>query len=265
MKRWIGFILIFCMVLSMGLLSYADNEATITQNPCEQPIDVNGAYEYLPNENMHYAPSVDGGYAVQTEQEEIRVIPKDSDAAEDLQLVVHFFDDENEEAQEWLKECIKGLETASRPFEIYYTSGKNSASRVELGEGDEISLKLPDAEKEYVVIRLAYDGSKTVVDSTVKDGYITFFAGGTKCYFALAEKSETDLPIEPDQPDQPDQPCEPDQPDQPTEPDQPTKPDQKPDSPDTGNGFDLIFWIAIAVASASALAIALLLRKKEEE
>lgn len=265
MKRWISASLIM-LTLALSIFAHADSSATITNVPGAAPFDVDGTYIPSTTENMHFAPIIEGEYVVSTEKEEIRLNPKEE--KEEMQLVVHFFDDEHEEAQDWLEECIKGLETESRPFEIYYTDNQGGNKRIELDEGDEISLKLPDPEKEYVVVRLAYDGSKTIVESTVKDGFITFRVGGTKCYFALAEKSKTDLPVEPDKPQEPDQPIAPDQPsrpDEPTTPDQPQKPDKEPESPDTGNGFNLIFWIAVGIASGSALAIALLLRKKEEE
>lgn len=324
MKRLISAILIF-MLLTVGLFAYADNnKATITQVPGNVPFDVDADYIGSVNPNKHIVNPLEGVYAVTTEDESITVTPKEP--KEELQLVVHFFDPENEETQGWLEECfeddeLNGIHPVIRPFEIYYLD-KTTGNRIELDEEDIISIGLgadqsaEDAEK-IAVYRLVYEGDKSEIESDLEDGKITFMAGGTKCYFALVEKvvdsggdtpggdtpggdepggdepggdepggdekpGDTEKPEKPEKPEDTEKPGDDEKPEdtekpgddekpgdteKPDEekPEGDKKPDKKPTSPDTGNGFNLIFWISLMVSSACAIAILWLIRKRENE
>lgn len=270
MKRRIGAILI-CMLLTLGIFAQADNSATVTQLPDRVPVDVYGTYVGNEAPDQHTAPLQEGAYQVASEDGSLTLIPQNP--SDERELVVRFFDADHKEAMDWFKECIEGLNSQdAMPFEIYYRD-KATGARIELDEEDEIRIKVSSEALE--AYRLTTDGQKSKLDSTVAGGELIFKAGGSKCYFALADKkAEPDQPgpTPPDQPDTPDQPDIPDQPDQPeTEPKPEQKPEAKPeakpdsDNADTGDYFDLILWISLMVASASAFAIALLLRKRSKE
>ncbi len=276
MKRRIGAILI-CMLLALGIYAQADGSSTVTQLPGEVPIRVQGNYVPAEEPNQHTAPLQDDVYKVEAEEGSLTLVPQDPD--EERELVVVFFESDHQEALDWFKECIEGLDTQdAMPFEVYYRD-KTTGARIELEEGDEIRIKV--SSEDLAVYRLTTDSQKSLIPSEIKDGELIFKAGGSKCYFALAKKQaepapgpEPDPDPAPDPEPTPDPEPEPEQPGQPggegeAEPDPrpEQKPETKPDSDhaDTGDHFDLILWISLMVASASAIAIALILRKNSKE
>ena len=264
MKRRIGAILI-CLLLTLGIFAQADGSSTVTQLPGEVLIDVQGTYVPAEEPNEHTAPLQDDVYKIEAEEGALTVTPAEPN--DERELVVRYFESDQQEALSWFEECIEGLHTEdSMPFEIYYRD-KTTGARIELNEEDEIRIKV--SSDALGVYRLTTDSQSAEIPSEVKDGYLIFKAGGSKCYFALAQKAAApgpDQPIQPDQPDQPDQPSQPGGEGE-AEPEPEQKPETKPDSDnaDTGDHFDLILWISLMVASASAFAIALILRKKSKE
>lgn len=269
MKRRISAILI-CIMLALGIYAQAENSSTITQLPGEVPINVQGNYVPAEEPNQYTAPLQEDAYKIDAEEGALTVTPAEPN--DERELVVRFFEPDHQEALNWFKECIKDLDTQdAMPFEVYYRN-KTTGQRTELEEDDEVRIKV--SSEDLAVYRLTSDSQSNEIASEIKDGYLIFKVGGTKCYFALAKKQAEpapgpDQPIQPDQPEQPSQPGGEGEPKPEPEPEQKpeTKPETKPDSDnaDTGDHFDLIVWISLMVASASAFAIALLLRKQSKE
>ncbi len=261
MKRRIGAILI-CIMLALGIVAQAENSSTVTQLPGEVPIKVQAIYVPAEEPNQYTAPLQEDSYKIEAEEGALAVTPAEPD--DELELVVRFFEPEHQEALNWFKECIEDLDTQdAMPFEIYYRN-KTTGQRTELEEDDEVRIKV--SSEDLTVYRLTTDSQSSEIASEIKDGYLIFKVGGTKCYFALAKKQTEPAPG-PDQPIQPSQPGEEGETEPQPEQKPETKPETKPDSDnaDTGDHFDLILWISLMVASASAFAIALLLRKKSKE
>ncbi len=253
MKR-IGAILIsallVCTMLSAGISAHAENAETITNVPENVLIDVNG--NYISNDPFEFiVQSKDDSYTLDEELGSVEVIPAGN--AEEFVLVVRFFDPDHEEAMAWIKQHIENFdETDCTPFEVFYRE-KTTGKRAELAEGDEVRIKV--SSDDLVLYRLTTDGQKSLVNCTIADGVLTFKAGGSRCYFVLAKKVEEPAP-EPT-PDPEPQP----------EPQPEPKPEPKPDSgnPDTGDNFNLIFWLSLMADSFFAFFIIMLLREQARE
>ncbi|MBR2013676.1 MAG: hypothetical protein IJ995_05630 [Clostridia bacterium] len=260
MKRRISAILI-CIMLALGMTAQAENSSTITQLPGEVPIGVQGIYVPAEEPNEYTAPLQDDVYKIDAEEGSLELTPAEPN--NDRELVVRFFEPDHQEALDWFKKHIEGLDTEdAMPFEIYYRD-KTTGQRTELEEEDEVRIKVTS--DDLAVYRLTSDSQSSEIDSEIKDGYLIFKVGGSKCYFALAKKQAEPAPEPGPTPDQPGQPGGEGEGEPEPKPEQ--KPETKPDSDnaDTGDHFDLILWISLMVASASAIAIALLLRKKSKE
>ncbi len=254
MKQRIGAILIslvlVCTMLSVGISAHAENAETITNVPSDIQIEVQGILHYIPSPYEYIVQPKDDSYTLDEEVGSLEVIPAGN--TEDFELVVRFFDPDHEESMSWIKQCIENFDgTDCTPFEVFYRE-KTTGKRAELAEGDEVRIKV--SSDDLVLYRLTSDGQKSLVESTIVEGVLTFKAGGSRCYFVLAKKVEEPAP-EPTPDPEPTPEPEPE-----VKPEKPSKPDSG--NPDTGDNFNLIFWLSLMADSIFAFFIIMLLREQ---
>lgn len=217
MKRLIA---IFTVFLILSLCAVPCLAAELTQVGASDSHTVYASYRYSSDENVYNAALKDGKYTITTgDGLTFTVTPDSPDAG--LVLVLRMIPVTDKAAYEWFQSCTSEIGSNILPFDIFFINA--DGSRAELTGSIKIEVTLPDGYGNPVVCYLSTDGRTTVLDSSVKDGVITFSTNHNS-YYVIAQKTG--------------------------------------DSPQTGDNSNMLLWLALLVISGGVLTALFVSHKK---
>lgn len=187
MKRVITFLLVILSLLSNTITCFAAESEEVDECP---------VYAKYHSSNIELNTTiVENGKGTLTNQDGSSVIVDFEDKYNGYVLVVHLITENDKDAFAWFKSCVPNDVVDFSPYEIYLLNSENE--RVELPNNTSIQISVSN--RSDFIVGLSYSGETSDINTTYKDGNLTFKSSEQSNYYLRCRKSvgtdvDADLP-----------------------------------------------------------------------